>query len=433
MAEYKELIKNFDKIKDYMRDFFIYGFKSRNDFACSVEEKDLTQVKNKNSFQKSKRTYDNERRRIESYLSPYMESNYIKHEKQNAILINTSEIDENPLYSAWKAKSFTSNDIMLHFFLLDYLIEHGASTVASISDGILSDYGILFDIQIIRKKLKEYIEIGFLDSKKERKQIFYFLFNFTDLFQQIPDFLDGVKFFQEVAPFGYIGSTILDKYCEHNKIFRFKHEFIVHTLEDQILFDSLTAIHRKQKVIITYRSRHTNQKNKLLGIPLQIFVSTQNGRRYLCIYLERKKRFSCQRLDYICSLELEEEALEFDYLLEKLIKNRSKCWGVTFGDHSRNETLTMTLWINEKTESFVLTRLQREGRGGTVTKLAPNTFQYSCEFFDTNEMLTWIKTFTGRILSLTGSNLFVTTKFYRDMARMQRMYLSKSDSQNLKS
>ena len=28
---YSELIKNFNKVRDYMRDFYVYGFKSRDD------------------------------------------------------------------------------------------------------------------------------------------------------------------------------------------------------------------------------------------------------------------------------------------------------------------------------------------------------------------------------------------------------------------
>ena len=29
---YSELIKNFDRIRDYMRQFYVYGFKSRNKY-----------------------------------------------------------------------------------------------------------------------------------------------------------------------------------------------------------------------------------------------------------------------------------------------------------------------------------------------------------------------------------------------------------------
>ena len=59
MAEFQELIKNFDRIRDYMRQFYVYGFKVRNDFS-----------------EKMRRTYDNERRRIESWLSRYTKSDY---------------------------------------------------------------------------------------------------------------------------------------------------------------------------------------------------------------------------------------------------------------------------------------------------------------------------------------------------------------------
>ena len=52
---YSELIKNFDRIREYMREFYVYGFKSREEYDA-----------------KSARSYDNERRRIESWLGDYM-------------------------------------------------------------------------------------------------------------------------------------------------------------------------------------------------------------------------------------------------------------------------------------------------------------------------------------------------------------------------
>ena len=32
MSEFQELIKSFPKTRDYVRDFFVYGFKTRNEF-----------------------------------------------------------------------------------------------------------------------------------------------------------------------------------------------------------------------------------------------------------------------------------------------------------------------------------------------------------------------------------------------------------------
>lgn len=32
MSSYSELIKNFEKIRSYMREFYVYGFKSREEY-----------------------------------------------------------------------------------------------------------------------------------------------------------------------------------------------------------------------------------------------------------------------------------------------------------------------------------------------------------------------------------------------------------------
>ena len=51
---YSELVKNFNRIRDYMREFYVYGFKSREEYT-----------------RKSARSYDDERRRLESWLGDY--------------------------------------------------------------------------------------------------------------------------------------------------------------------------------------------------------------------------------------------------------------------------------------------------------------------------------------------------------------------------
>lgn len=53
---YNELIKNFNRIRDYMREFYVYGFKSREEYIG-----------------RSARSYDDERRRVESWLGDYMQ------------------------------------------------------------------------------------------------------------------------------------------------------------------------------------------------------------------------------------------------------------------------------------------------------------------------------------------------------------------------
>ena len=99
---YSELIKNFSKIREYMSQFYIYGFKSRNEYNA-----------------KSARSYDNERRRIESWLGDYMSFHQNSSGKNIFIAVDSRNVFHNPLYNAFKAKSFTDNDIILHFYIFD--------------------------------------------------------------------------------------------------------------------------------------------------------------------------------------------------------------------------------------------------------------------------------------------------------------------------
>lgn len=415
MAEFQELIKNFDRIRDYMRQFFVYGYKSRSDYG-----------------EKSSRTYDNERRRIESWLSGYTQSAYSQKEKHVYISVDSKTIPQNPLYAAWKSKSFTDNDLLLHFFLLDLLWDKPAGMSAgNLSDQIASEYGVVFDSQTVRLKLKEYEELGILTSDKTGKSLLYRLLpspsevlsssEFAAL-SLWPQLRTAITYYQEAAPFGFIGSTILDQEHQTNEWFQFKHHFIVHTLEDGVLAKVLTAIRQKKKISFENRSTRSGCRSFQQGIPLKIFVSTQTGRRYVCLYLEERRRFTNFRLDSMMDVKLLEPFDDYDQKQQLLAKNLSRCWGVSFGGVSRIEEIYIKLQIDAEKEPHILQRLYREGRGGEILPIQGNEYLYSGLFFDTNEMLTWVKTFTGRILDIQGSNTFAINKVIRDWEKMYEMY-----------
>lgn len=139
---YSELIKNFNKIRDYMRDFYVYGFKSRDDYT-----------------KKSTRSYDDEKRRIESWLGDYMKFHQTVDGKNVFLSIDSRVTRHNPLYKAWKTKSFTDGDITLHFILFDILfdpsIEMSFSEITDQIDERLSRFSELrmFAESTVRKRL----------------------------------------------------------------------------------------------------------------------------------------------------------------------------------------------------------------------------------------------------------------------------------------
>ena len=161
MSSYNELVKNFERVRAYMRDFYLFGFKSRDEYQT-----------------KSARSYDDERRRVESWLGDHMSFVRTPEGKSVFISIDSRTIRHNPLYNAWKAKSFTDGDIILHFIIFDILYEPSVKKTVSemlqeIDETYLSGFGnpMMFDESTLRKKLKEYCEAGILVAKKEGRKM----------------------------------------------------------------------------------------------------------------------------------------------------------------------------------------------------------------------------------------------------------------------
>jgi len=402
MAEFSQLIKKFDKIRDYMRDFYVYGFKSRSEFT-----------------KKSARTYDNEKRRCESYLGEYMKWDYKDRTKSSFVSVDCGRIPINPLYAAWKSKSFTSNDIMLHFYISD-ILHASPMSVEALTDEICQRSGLTFDVQTVRGKCSEYVKNGILTSEKQGKAFVYSLFDGKLNISEA--LLDAVSFFQGSAPFGEVGSYILDRENKRNGLFSFKHNYIAHTLEDGVLLELLAAIRKDYAVYFENHSEKSGQTIRIHALPLKIFVSTVTGRRFICMYSLAKRRFANFRLDYVKTVELAEFAEDSEMLKEKLDNNLGSIWGVGFGGSSREEIICMKLFIDEKREQYIIDRIKREGQGGELVRLEDNIFLYTKTMFDSTDMSPWIKTFTGRIIQLEGTNRTVINRFYGDMNRMAKMY-----------
>ena len=76
----------------------------------------------------------------------------------------------------------------------------------------------------------------------------------------------------------------------------------------------------------------------------------------------------------------------------------------------------------EKEEYFVIDRLKREKRQGELVRIDENTWQFTIDVYDAQEMLPWIRTFTGRIESLVCTDPEVMKRFYGDLQEMDLLY-----------
>ena len=86
------------------------------------------------------------------------------------------------------------------------------------------------------------------------------------------------------------------------------------------------------------------------------------------------------------------------------------------------ETVVITFYIDEKNEKFVVNRLEREKRNGILEKIDDNLFRLTVKSFDSFEVMQWVKSFTGRVVSVTGDNKQAIDRFYSDINKMYKMY-----------
>ena len=410
MSSYSELIKNFEKIRSYMREFYVYGFKSREEYD-----------------KKSARSYDDERRRMESWLGDHMSFVRTPEGKNVFISIDSRVSGHNPFYKAIKAKSFTDGDITLHFILFDIL--HSSDIVLSLPeilkeiDEYLSGFKspMMFDESTVRKKLKEYIEQGVIVGEKIGRKMMYCRADDIGL----PDITDILNFYSEVAPCGVIGSFLLDKEEDKTDYFSFKHHYITSAMDSGVLAMLFKAMREKSTVTVSNTSRRADEPRKIRIIPLRIFISVQNGRQYLLAYQPEFNVIKSFRIDYLSNVKIEEPTPRFDELRAELDKMQSKMWGVTakknrYGEE-RIEHIDFTVKI-DNSEEHIVRRLEREKRVGQVEKIDDRTYRFTADVYDTSEMIPWIRTFICRITELHFSNRTVENQFKRDIEEMYRMY-----------
>ncbi|MGN1411772.1 MAG: WYL domain-containing protein [Oscillospiraceae bacterium] len=408
MSKYKDLIKNLDNTRYYMKEFHIYGFKTCNDLK-----------------DKSSRTYSNEKRRIESWLNDtnnntlIIEDNFTSKGKSCFISLNCGSIYSNPLYKAYQYKSFSDKNVLLHFYLLDILNTYGKLSIMDIEDKLSSEYApdVEFSSQTVRNKLNDYTNLGIIVKEKLNYKDFYSLAKPLDFIQN-QEFVNAIKFHSMSSPFGVIGYFILNQLGTKNDVFLIKHNYIVHTLEDTILIDLLKAINEHKSVDILHFGRKKNEI-RFIGIPLKILVSTQTGRRYLILY--NQKRFKSIRLDYIRSIEILETVQDYDSYYKMLERNLKKCWGTSFGN-DRHGYITFNIKIDLPNENYVLNRLIRECRNGIIKQVSNDIFSCTINTFDINETKKWIRSFTGRITYIDSSEKDIVNEFYEEIGKMYRMY-----------
>ncbi|MCQ2406218.1 MAG: WYL domain-containing protein [Oscillospiraceae bacterium] len=404
---YSELIKNFNRIRDYMREFYVYGFKSREEYTG-----------------KSARSYDDERRRLESWLGDYMHFRQTAEGKNVFISIDSRLSRHNPLFKAWKTKSFTDGDITLHFILFDILSDsESALNISEITGEIdrrLACFSEprVFDESTLRKKLKEYVSQGLIVSEKKGKVMYYRRSEAAPSLNR-----DALDYFSEVLPCGVIGSYLLDKGEVRKSCFAFKHHYITGAMDSEVLYSVFTAIREKRSITMETVNRHKDRITENHVIPLKLMVSAQSGRQYLMAYTPRFNRITAFRTDNIISAGPDDVCESYDEFHRKFEEMLPHMWGVcTEKRPGRSlQHVEFTIRYSDE-EKHIPGRLEREKRCGTVEHSDNNTSRFFADVYDAGELIPWIRSFICRITDIHFSDSALEERFKKDIEDMYALY-----------
>lgn len=403
---YNELIKNFNRIRAYMRSFYVYGFRHRGEYD-----------------EKSARGYDDERRRVESWLGDYMTFRQDGSGRRFFLSVDSRTVPHNPLYRAFRAKSFTDRDIMLHFHLMDILSSEESRPLSAVMEELWErlnafDDGDYPDESTVRRKLIECEKLGLVAREKHGRETWY---RRTEENVRLDGWRDAIDFFSEAAPLGVIGDYCRDKLEERPSRFLFKHHYMLNALDGEVLLALVEAISERREVMLAMGRR------RAVVVPLKLYLSTQTGRQYALAWTTWNGNFEFFRVDVIDSVHPGGAARLPEDIGARAADFIAHVWGVSRGNGADLATLEMTIHAAPE-EAFIPKRLEREKRCGRVEQVDETHWRYTAQVYDALEMMPWIRSFIGRIVELKCDDARVTARFRRDMAELTALYGGDGDA-----
>ncbi len=414
------LIRDYENIRAILRDIYIYGCFSKDDF---VEKLGI-----------SSRKYDKEQQRISSYLP----KNFIQKRRvdKKAVLYCTyhgMEDSRNYLADTYRNKSFTALDIMSFFFVQQLLNETEEMTAGEILDELPSlNEEAVFTKDNLRVKLDELVEKGFIITVKRGRSVKYRLSkdvweDFSN--EELLDIFTYLEFMKNVSPIGMPYFFLQDKlrlYLKSNrrvdssdyKVFSFKHNHLYNILDNDVLLELLKAKYTKRLLKVIYNNK---QKENTIVVG-EIIHDSVYGRQYLHCYLTESEQTSVIRIDRIDETvdlrQLDDNEISIQNEMSSFSDN---CW-CTSSMKSGVSEIVIHFMFDEDKEGYIKNRILNEGHGGTLTKIKDGTYEYKLYIGDPDEMIPWIRSFGQRAKVISSGERKTEEKLKDDWKRALEKY-----------
>lgn len=404
----KQFIERFEKIRNILRQIYIYGSFTRDDFIAGNI---------------SGRKYDNEIRRIVSFLKSCEAEEVIVENKAGkrktyAMNYNMFSMSFNYLTDYYAIKNFTMSSAQIFIKTLQILSRSAARDVSlaplqlflEIQNSADDDNSGLSEKKVYRE-LRQMQEAGFLNVKKNRSHEYSLMTNLLGKYS--PDELKRLHvascYYANVlypSTAGYffmqtLSSMIKAKsqgYNADDNVFIFKHNRFQHAIDDEIFWQLLCAMQEKSIISFIYESPQADDSGKLAPvIPVKLVIDEKYGRRYLFAVFEKDYEKKIFRLDKISMVEIIEQRKRLDYkLLDQIYKDEMKLsWNgnsLQLPNAVHVEILFRLHGLTDLQKDLVLRRIKREGKWG-VLQQTDCDYVYSVDVTDPLAMKPWIRSF----------------------------------------
>lgn len=423
LSDSKLLIRDYSDIRDILRDIYIFGCFSRDDYI----KKGM-----------SGRKYDNEQRRITSYLP----DKFIKKKRVGKRVLpycsyNMTETQENFMAETYRNKSFTMLDIMTYFFALTLLDDQQGMTLPELLEIIPEENDeVVYTKDNLRKKLDELIGKGLVSTQKSGRKVLYrTVEDYLKIFKtdELIDIYWLLEFEKNVCPvempYFYLQRKLrlylyADRGIEMENIraFQYKHNHLFNVLDNEVILDTLRAIRSKRTLIIEYRFRENIRNCEV--VPIRIIHECNHGRQYLLFYDLSDEMTKTRRIDRILSAKIFEEVSDDILELARKEGEKEKSAWCTSGLYLDHDVVKIEFNIDEEKEKYVLDRIEREGKNGILERIVPGTYLYTITVSDPLEMTPWVRSFGERAKVIYSKDGILEKHLLEDYERAIAKYES---------
>jgi hypothetical protein len=252
---------------------------------------------------------------------------------------------------------------------------------------------------------------------------------------ELRDLHVAVDFYRNVLPVGILGEQIHDVITDYMRydmciiaddspVFQFRYRHMQRVVDDYVVHKALMCKRDGVTADITIlRKDRTDKPYKLTAVPQKIMIDWVYGRQYLTMK-NQSGDFLVKNVSDIGNVEktgektgTDDGALGRDRLADS--------WFVSLNsekDHTAVTEVNAIFSFDPGSEDYILRRLYREKRSGTVTRVDEGRYAFQIRVSDPMEMLPWFRSFMGYVYIERSDWHDLHQKYHDCMERMRDLY-----------